>query len=170
MAAAPKSPISNTHDVQVEQAPPATIREAREGAAHESSSPPPPSPPSRPPLGVEPVGIPSMPPIVPIPPEGAACVTSNKPECVPHREAAPAAAGDGPDSEPNGGRSQRDSSSDSGGTGPAAAKYGAAQASMPRNFRLSLDGYELQSDGDGKYAAYRISVTAGLHTWQILRR
>ncbi|CAN0393367.1 unnamed protein product, partial [Ectocarpus sp. 12 AP-2014] len=41
---------------------------------------------------------------------------------------------------------------------------------MPRNFRISLDGYTLRTDGDGKYAAYRISVTAGLHTWLVLRR
>jgi len=119
---------------------------------------------------MEPVAIP-MPPIVPIPPEGATCVTTEKAEREPPRvAAAPANSGDGLESDPQGGRSQCDSSSDSGSNGSAAAKYGAAQSSMPRNFRLSLDGYQLQSDGDGKYAAYKISVTAGLHTWQILRR
>lgn len=44
------------------------------------------------------------------------------------------------------------------------------QAGMPRNFRISVDGYTLLHDEDGTFAAYRINVTAGLHQWQVLRR
>lgn len=65
------------------------------------------------------------------------------------------------------GRSQRGST---GGSENEGAGYGTAQASMPRNFRISLDGYSLQRDDDGTFAAYRINVTAGLHTWHVLRR
>lgn len=65
------------------------------------------------------------------------------------------------------GRSQRGST---GGSENDAEGYGAAQASMPRNFQISLEGYSLQKDDDGTYAAYRINVTAGLHTWHVLRR
>lgn len=66
------------------------------------------------------------------------------------------------------GRSQRGSTGGSENDGEAG--YGTAQASMPRNFRISLEGYSLQKDDDGTFAAYRINVTAGLHTWHVLRR
>lgn len=36
--------------------------------------------------------------------------------------------------------------------------------------RCFWTGYALQTDHDGTYAAYRISVTAGLHTWLVHRR
>lgn len=65
------------------------------------------------------------------------------------------------------GRSQRGST---GGSENDGEGYGTAQASMPRNFRISLEGYSLQKDDDGTFAAYRINVTAGLHTWHVLRR
>lgn len=57
-----------------------------------------------------------------------------------------------------------------GGGGDPGGGGAAASSCMPRNFRLSLDGYTLQTDQDGTYAAYNISVTAGLHTWLVLRR
>ena len=65
------------------------------------------------------------------------------------------------------GRSQRGST---GGSENDGEGYGTAQASMPRNFRISLEGYSLQKDDDGTFAAYRINVTAGLHTWHVMRR
>lgn len=65
-------------------------------------------------------------------------------------------------------RSQRGSTGGSDNDG--AGGYGAAQARMPRNFRIALDGYTLQRDEDGIFAAYRINVTAGLHQWHVLRR
>ncbi|CAM9652252.1 unnamed protein product [Choristocarpus tenellus] len=41
---------------------------------------------------------------------------------------------------------------------------------MPRNFRLSIEGYCILTDAEGTYAAYNINVTAGLHQWRVLRR
>lgn len=148
-----------------EQAPPATIRTSQAPEESSRGAPTPQQKPSG--VLVEAVDI-AMPPILPIPPESSAAADDC---CDTDMAATPAAAAlDGGDEEL--GRSQRDSSSGTADSGnaPAAAKYGAAQSSMPRNFRLSLDGYVLQNDKDGKYAAYRISVTAGLHTWLVLRR
>lgn len=72
-------------------------------------------------------------------------------------------------------RSQRGSTGDQGseGGGAGGSYYGTGargQAGMPRNFRISVDGYTLLRDDDGTFAAYRINVTAGLHQWQVLRR
>lgn len=67
-----------------------------------------------------------------------------------------------------------DTRSQRGSTGGSEANDGAgyytAQEGMPRNFRISVDGYTLLHDEDGTFAAYRINVTAGLHQWQVLRR
>lgn len=159
----------------LEQAPPATIAAQQESATRA------PSPPasvavlgsSMSPAGAAAAAAAAAPPSQTIPP---------RPIPIPPDDEARPAENVGSDNstpsqqleEEETGRSQRDSSSGTGdsgsATGAAAATYGAAQSSMPRNFRISLDGYTLRTDGDGKYAAYRISVTAGLHTWLVLRR
>lgn len=184
---APKSPPAilndDDEDIQVEQqAPPATILSSPPPAAQEAprereATPTPPHKPG----GVDAVvDIATMPPILPIPPESSAAaddcgIVNNSMAALPATATPPPPpppAAEGAE-EKDPARSQRDSSSgtaDSGRASTTTAKYGAAQSSMPRNFRLSLDGYVLQNDQDGKYAAYRISVTAGLHTWLVLRR
>lgn len=68
------------------------------------------------------------------------------------------------------GRSQRGSTAGGSDNNDSTAYYTAHGAGMPRNFRISFDGYTLLRDEDGTFAAYRITVTAGLHQWQVLRR
>lgn len=66
-----------------------------------------------------------------------------------------------------------DKSHEGGGAGgyyAGGATGEARHAGMPRNFRIAVDGYSLQRDDDGTFAAYRINVTAGLYQWQVLRR
>lgn len=177
--ASPKSPILNDDkdNNRAEKAPPATILMSPAPATpalDEGSARGTPTTPQE--LGgVGAVAVDIMPPILSVPPESSAAGD----DCCGTDMSLPASA-DGEQEEEGGeepgkeepGRSGRDSSSGTADSGNAAAtaKYGQAQSSMPRNFRLSLDGYVLQSDKDGKYAAYRISVTAGLHTWVVLRR
>ena len=158
--------LAEEQQQQQQQAPPATILSSPV-AGGESSTPP-----QKPAVDI------TMPPILPIPPESSAAADDL---CGTDMAAPGAAAPDGEGEEQSNklpgkeelGRSQSSSGTADSGQGAGAAstaKYGAAQSSMPRNFRLSLDGYVLQNDKDGKYAAYRISVTAGLHTWLVLRR
>ncbi|CAM9644124.1 unnamed protein product, partial [Discosporangium mesarthrocarpum] len=76
------------------------------------------------------------------------------------------ATGAGEDRSVSGGGGSPDSVSPHGVYAPTNGLPGA----MPRNFRLSIEGYDVLTDADGKYAAYSINVTAGLHQWRVLRR
>ncbi|CAM9149523.1 unnamed protein product, partial [Scytosiphon promiscuus] len=111
---------------------------------------------------------------IPIPPESASPLGTNGGEAAPSEESAPGQGQSLGNVTPTARASTASPPAaallDSGFAASSADVYGGAQSSMPRNFRLSLDGYALRTDHDGTYAAYRISVTAGLHTWLVFRR